>query len=267
MQQLPRRLPWFRLYNEVVDDPKVQRLSGAMFKHWINVLCLASKNGGIVPSLKDVAFKLRINESKAALMLDELLALTLLDAGQEGELRPHNWEGRQYRSDDVTARVQKSRAKRNVTGNADETLHVTPPDTDTDQKQIRAETEGESEPFLPVLTHPFDKFEEGMEIGPYATEYIAKYQESNHGNLPSRNAIGAAKRLERQYGSQPCVEMANDFGWDMHPNYLKEKLNDPKPRLHTVGRTTGRRAGAAAAGPDLDEWDRYVAGEDQRRPG
>ena len=40
---------WFRMYAEVVDDPKVQRLSPALFRAWVNVLCLAASNGGVVP--------------------------------------------------------------------------------------------------------------------------------------------------------------------------------------------------------------------------
>jgi len=31
---------WFRMYAEVLDDPKVQRLSGDEFKAWVNILCL-----------------------------------------------------------------------------------------------------------------------------------------------------------------------------------------------------------------------------------
>ena len=40
---------WFRLYNDVINDPKVQRLDGETFKAWINILCLASKGGGVLP--------------------------------------------------------------------------------------------------------------------------------------------------------------------------------------------------------------------------
>jgi hypothetical protein len=39
---------------------------------------------------------------------------------------PHNWGGRQFSSDDVTARVQRFRGKRNVSNTRSETLHETP---------------------------------------------------------------------------------------------------------------------------------------------
>lgn len=121
---------WFRFYGEVINDPKVQKLTPTMFKHWVNVLCLASMHDGVIPLPCDVAFATRISEGRAAEMLDELLALNLLDADDEGTLTPHNWSARQYKSDTSTERVKKHR--RNVS--------VTPPETeaDTEQKDIRS---------------------------------------------------------------------------------------------------------------------------------
>jgi hypothetical protein len=135
---------WFRFYGEVINDPKVQKLTPTMFKHWVNVLCLASMHDGVIPLPADVAFAMRISEGRAAEMLDELLALNLMDADDEGTLRPHNWSARQYKSDTSTERVRKHR--RNVS--------VTPPDTeDTEQKQIteqsRTETDPDTEALLP----------------------------------------------------------------------------------------------------------------------
>ena len=47
---------WFRFYDEALDDPKVQRLAPHLFKTWINLLCLASKEDGTMPSNDDIAF-------------------------------------------------------------------------------------------------------------------------------------------------------------------------------------------------------------------
>ena len=52
---------WFRFYDEALDDPKVQRLAPHLFKTWINLLCLASKEDGTMPSNDDIAFRLRIS--------------------------------------------------------------------------------------------------------------------------------------------------------------------------------------------------------------
>ena len=56
---------WFRAYNEALDDPKVQRLPGELFKTWFNLLCVASRCGGSLPALGDLAFMLRLGEDEA----------------------------------------------------------------------------------------------------------------------------------------------------------------------------------------------------------
>ena len=91
-------MDWFKFHHGAVNDPKVQKLSPTMFKHWVNVLCLASANTprGRVPAPGDVAFALRIAEGRAQTLLDDLMALGLLDEDGEGNLVPHNWKGRQY---------------------------------------------------------------------------------------------------------------------------------------------------------------------------
>jgi hypothetical protein len=122
---------WFRLYDDLVDDPKVQRLPAELFKAWVNLLCLASKGGGMLPPIEDIAFKLRVDEDRATELLSILTERGLIDAGEDGA-KPHNWDGRQHKSDISTERVKRHRAN-NV--KRDETVPVTPPDTDTDTEQ------------------------------------------------------------------------------------------------------------------------------------
>lgn len=134
---------WFRLYDEILDDPKVQRLAPAVFKAWINLLALASRNGGLLPPVDDIAFALRIDAKTVSSHLRALTAEGLLD-NTDGILSPHNWNERQFTSDrDPTAterkRRQRERTKSRVTDDV-VTHHVTrdisvpsqPPDTDTD---------------------------------------------------------------------------------------------------------------------------------------
>lgn len=145
---------WLRLYTDVRDDPKVQRLPDATFKHWINLLCLAKEHGGLIPPLEDVAYKLKMADADAKRLVEELVERKLLDRTDEG-LSPHNWENRQFLSDDdptaaIRARRYRTRnVTRNVTRDAtgdvtgDVTDYVTdasrPPDTETDTEQSRAE--------------------------------------------------------------------------------------------------------------------------------
>jgi hypothetical protein len=119
---------WWRAYNEAVNDPKLQLLSDSLFRAWFNVMCIASANGGSLPALKDIAFTLRIQPTKAAQVLAQLHAAGLLDKTETGFI-PHNWNGRQYKSDVSTDRVKQFRKRqRNVSSGVSET----PPETETD---------------------------------------------------------------------------------------------------------------------------------------
>jgi len=120
---------WFRFYAEALDDPKVQKLDPSTFKHWVNLLCLAAKNDGVLPAQDDIAFALRIDDIACQSLLDRLLIAGLIDilkGGPNGSrIAPHGWSARQYKSDVSTDRVKRFRERsRNVS--------ETPPDTDTE---------------------------------------------------------------------------------------------------------------------------------------
>lgn len=140
---------WFRLYDELLDDPKVQRLSGDDFKAWVNILCLASRNDGNLPPAADIAFALRLEPRKATAILSRLIAAGLMDE-VDGALSPHGWNARQYKSDVSTDRVKRFRErKKGVSGNGDETFHATPPDTDTETDVSVDKSTGENSPSDP----------------------------------------------------------------------------------------------------------------------
>lgn len=123
---------WFRFYAEVLNDPKVQKLDGDTFKDWVNLLCVASQNGGKLPGIDDLAFVMRRSSHACLTLVSRLLDAGLLDVRQGGlhgiHYAPHGWEKRQFKSDTSTERVKRFRA---VSGNVSET----PPDTDTDTEK------------------------------------------------------------------------------------------------------------------------------------
>ena len=57
--------PWLRFYVRTLNNPKVQRLPGSVFKGWVNLLCLAKELDGDLPPLEDIAFRLRLSKTKA----------------------------------------------------------------------------------------------------------------------------------------------------------------------------------------------------------
>jgi uncharacterized phage protein (TIGR02220 family) len=93
-------------------DPKVQQLPDKTFRLLINLWCVAGDNDGLIPDTKTLSFELRISNAQVERFLSELIELELVDETEEGDLEPHNWSHRQYKSDaDPTARDRKQRQR------------------------------------------------------------------------------------------------------------------------------------------------------------
>lgn len=105
-------MQWFRLYNDVLNDLKVQSLPPDLFKAWINILCLASRHGGVLPQKPDAAFALRMTEEEFQQYVDRLMGQKLLDTGENGNIAPHKWKERQFNSDSSAERMRRLRKRR-----------------------------------------------------------------------------------------------------------------------------------------------------------
>lgn len=152
-EEIKAKNRWFRFYSEVLNDHKVQSLSPENFRHWVNLLCIANECDGVLPSMSEIAFKLRMSEDDACNVTETLRNAELIDVTDDQELFPHNWSVRQYKSDCSTERVRKHRkatrrAKKDngnkalvdVTRNVSLSVTETPPDTESE-----ADTESETE--------------------------------------------------------------------------------------------------------------------------
>lgn len=131
---------WFRFYDTALDDPKVQRLPADVFKGWINILCLASKHGGALPSLPDIAFALRITDREADSLVTVLMEAGLLDDEPQG-LAPHRWAERQYSDATAAERMRKYRARKANTKAVTTPLRVTPVTVTPAEEDTETETE------------------------------------------------------------------------------------------------------------------------------
>lgn len=140
-------MKWWRAYESALDDPKVQKLPGELFKAWFNLLCLASRGEGRLPSVADIAFALRKPEDETAQILADLKARGLIDEEAKG-LTPHNWSGRQYQSDDAAARMKRLRVRRRyVTGDGRVTSSESESDSET---ETESETDADSGERVPA---------------------------------------------------------------------------------------------------------------------
>lgn len=131
-------MKWFRVYNEILDDPKVSKMDGETFKIFIFLLALASeqeKNGKICMSVGDISWRIRIPKKRLLVSISYMENNGIIKTDSETSIILVNWEKRQFSSDNVGERVKRYREKQsNVVCN------VTRNVVDTEQIQNRTDT-------------------------------------------------------------------------------------------------------------------------------
>ncbi|MGR9579957.1 hypothetical protein [Pandoraea sputorum] len=141
------KMPWFRMYTDFLNDPKMIVLAWEDQRHFIGLLAL--KGDGTIdnqcePELMNriVAQRLWIDSAVIKEVKKRLVSAGLID----DDWQPLAWEKRQMRSDSSTERVRNYRSKSkqagNEAGNDDETLQKrsgngldTEEETDTEEKK------------------------------------------------------------------------------------------------------------------------------------
>ena len=217
---------WFRFYSEVLNDPKVQQLSGNDFKAWVNLLCLANEHeprGQLPLHDAEVGFALRISTMAAGRLIARFVEFGLIDLDPIGRtVTMHGWAGRQFASDDVTLRVTLHRRSRNVTETA----------PDTEQIQNRTETDPETEQTGALPEGFRYNVDPPIPDDPgFVGKYSRAFERRTGKPCPSSQLVDAAQ-LERDFGTERCVQVAVDSRWTKPPNWLRAKLenqNDSRP--------------------------------------
>jgi hypothetical protein len=204
-------MAWLRLYTEVKSDPKVHQLSANQFKTWIFCLILAKENSGVLPPISEIAFHLRMKPEVAETHLDRLVEVRLIDRN-DNELRPHNWDDRQFISDDVTARVKKFREKGmkrfgNVACNAHETHQI--------QTQIQKQTTETPKPPKRASTNGFD-FEHWFEEM-YALDPKKKFK------FEAQRSLASDVRIEDQKFRSTFESQWRSWAEYMSVDYVTKK--------------------------------------------
>ena len=235
-------MKWFRFYHDALDDPKVQRLPGDLYKFWVNMLCLASRSderGLIQMSVEEIAFDVRLDDETAASLMAELIQRDLIDETCEG-FQIHNWNARQFKSDNVSERVSKHRERQKMQDETlQETLHVTPdetlkPSVNTDS-QINRDTEGINPP------NPPRKKSKGKTLSP---EQLARF-ERWYSEWPRK--VNRAKAEEKWAEIDPDDELtevmvAKTQEWASSPEWTKDGgqyIPHPATWLHNKRWTDG----------------------------
>ncbi len=106
-------LPWFRMYADFLEDPKMISLAFEDQRHFISILALKAK--GVLDQECDerildriVARSIWVENGVITEVKARLLGANLID----DRWQPLAWEKRQYKSDSSTERVHKWRMRK-----------------------------------------------------------------------------------------------------------------------------------------------------------
>jgi hypothetical protein len=153
---------WLRMYTDMLDDEKIAKMNDNTFRIFSFLLLLAreqEKDGTIIMSEKDIAWRVRQPLSKLRKAIGQLIDLKILSS-ENGNLTFINWGKRQYKSDDVTARVKRFR---NVSCNVTKSLHETAPETETETEEKRNSKRKKTFPLCDAAPGPGSSQPEGRD--------------------------------------------------------------------------------------------------------
>lgn len=85
---------WIKLHTSLLNNAKLQALPAEVFRQTINIWCMCADNNGKLPRVEECAFRLRISQQEVPKLIDNLIALRLLDVEGE-EVVVHDWSQHQ----------------------------------------------------------------------------------------------------------------------------------------------------------------------------
>ncbi len=107
------RLPWFRLYDEIIDDIKIMKQSERIRWNFIEIMCCINRQNrenGRVPSEDDLTFLLRRNRGEIDTILKDLLKVGLIKKDKYGYYS-QAFNKRQFKSDNISERTKRFRER------------------------------------------------------------------------------------------------------------------------------------------------------------
>jgi hypothetical protein len=122
------KMPWFRLYSEILDDKKIKRICRAtsfnkatVIGVWVCLLALANESSdrgalqisdGIPYDINDLAAETELPEDQLDTLLKMFERYDMLHFDSKEGWSILNWNGRQFKSDNVAIRVAQHRERK-----------------------------------------------------------------------------------------------------------------------------------------------------------
>jgi hypothetical protein len=142
---------WIKLYHEILDDPKMARLSDGSFRRAIELFLLAGDHAreGLLPAFADIAWRLRVEEASLLKNLQELQSLGIVTESSSGKWSVTHFKERQNADSGMKRmrRLRDSRQMQEYYGDEPCDDPVTKRNADIDiDKEVEGEREEESDP-------------------------------------------------------------------------------------------------------------------------
>jgi hypothetical protein len=252
-------MKWFRLYSDALNNEKIQALPPTLFKIWVNLLCLANDHEirGTLPSIKRISFALRVSEKRGAEYVQALVERGLLEPTEGGGFVPHEWEKYQPASDNAAARMANARrvkVEHPPNDGRTSSEQVLPRLDKTRSDQIREEEIAREDAAPDPPSHPF------------AFAYAQNYKR-HHSRPVSSTEHSRTLALEKEYGAERCIRVAEELDWAKPPAYMAKILEDENDKPNeTNGRLRPGRNQERGAIDDAGHArnEQYLADKDKR---
>lgn len=111
------RFYYIKLWYETLDDPKMGRLSDHLYRRAIELFLLAGMQGGdgLLPSVEDIAYRLRADVKSILADLGELEKVNIVSKHKQGWFVTHFAERQAAASDADRAKAYRERQEKTVT--------------------------------------------------------------------------------------------------------------------------------------------------------
>ena len=241
---------WVKLYTEIVNDPKMGRLTDRQFRTCINLFALAGEldQDGALPDAADLAWRLRLQPADLTADLEALAAVNILTATPAG-WSISKWTERQAKApsaarDKVLQRVHDYRERER--NESVTTLHsevkraVTPPEKrreETEKIQSREEQNrdrGEQKRAAVATAPTFEAFQQarGGAVNPMDGEQLGELE-----NLYGSDTTVQAIKWCNEHKDRPFLGLgyiaATLAGWQRDGGTPKSKAgSNGKAPIH-----------------------------------
>lgn len=128
---------YLKLFHEMLDDPKVARLPDSSYRRFIECLLLAGETyeGGYLPPLMDMAWRLRLDETSLSDDMTRLALSGLVEIKPNGRWFVTKFAERQAPVSDAERQQRSREASKKREYHEPSNAHVTNCDTDKDKEE------------------------------------------------------------------------------------------------------------------------------------